>query len=82
MLDKTPGYPLPFEVWGYYDLVGCELLNGSNVYRPRLEFWLASADGDRMQTNSEAAAMEREAPPLSQPLDGVPFSEPTHGKGD
>ena len=20
MLDKTPGYPLPFEVWGYFDL--------------------------------------------------------------
>jgi hypothetical protein len=70
MLDKTPGYPLPFKVQGYFNLVGCKLEDGSDVYRHRL--YILCRDGLRMQTNSEAAAMEREAPPPSRP-DAVPF---------
>ena len=29
MLDKAPGYSLPFKVWGYFDLRGCELADES-----------------------------------------------------
>ena len=29
MLDKAPHYSLPFKVWGYFDLRGCELVDGS-----------------------------------------------------
>jgi hypothetical protein len=58
MLDKDPEYSLPFKVWGYYDLVGCELVDGSDVYHRRL--WMVSANGEvRQQTNEEAAAMAR-----------------------
>ena len=32
MLFKRAGYPLPFEVWGYFDLRHCESLDGSDVY--------------------------------------------------
>ena len=32
ILHKEPQYPLPFKVEGYFDLVGCELVNGSGVY--------------------------------------------------
>jgi hypothetical protein len=28
MLDNAPGYSLPFKVWGYFDLRGCELADG------------------------------------------------------
>ena len=31
MLDKAPGYTLPFKVEGYFDLRGCELVDGSGV---------------------------------------------------
>jgi hypothetical protein len=27
-LDKAPNYSLPFKVWGYFDLRGCELADG------------------------------------------------------
>jgi hypothetical protein len=54
MLDKAKDYPLPFSVWGYFDLVGCELIDGSGVYHHRL--MLVSSDGTvRQQTNEEAA---------------------------
>jgi hypothetical protein len=56
MLSKVQDYPLPFSVWGYFDLVGCELIDGSDVYRHRL--MLISPDGMRMQTNEEARADE------------------------
>jgi hypothetical protein len=57
MLDQRPDYSLPFKVWGYFDLVGCELVDGSGVYHQR--YLLLSPNGEmRMQTNAEAAAME------------------------
>jgi hypothetical protein len=31
LLDKAPNYTLPFKVWGYFDLRGCELVHGSGV---------------------------------------------------
>jgi hypothetical protein len=44
-------------VWGYFDLVGCELIAGSAVYHHR--FMLLFPDGTmRQQTNKEAAANE------------------------
>ena len=55
-LSEERGYSLPFKVWGYFNLVGCELVDGSDVYRHRL--LLLSPNGKaRMQTNAEAAAM-------------------------
>jgi hypothetical protein len=30
-LDKDPDYSLPFKAWGYFDLRGCELADGSQV---------------------------------------------------
>jgi hypothetical protein len=32
MLDKDEEYSLPFKVWGYFDLRGCELVDGSGRY--------------------------------------------------
>ncbi len=56
-LDQRPDYSLPFKVWGYFDLVGCELVDGSGVYHHR--FYLLSPNGEmRMQTNEEAAAAQ------------------------
>jgi hypothetical protein len=54
MLDRARSYSLPFKVWGYFDLVGCELVDGSDVYHHRL--MLVGPDGVRMQTNEEASA--------------------------
>jgi hypothetical protein len=55
------GYALPFKVLGYFDLEGCTLVDGSDVYHYRL--WLMFSDGTmRMQTNEEAAAMKRLLP--------------------
>lgn len=55
-LSEEQGYSLPFKVWGYFNLVGCELINGSDIYHHRL--LLLSPNGKaRMQTNAEAAAM-------------------------
>jgi hypothetical protein len=60
MLDREEAYSLPFNVQGYYNLVGCELVNGPGIYHHRL--FLALPDGTvRMQTNDEAAATEAEA---------------------
>ena len=57
-LFKEPEYSLPFKVMGYFDLVGRELVDGSDVYHHCL--WLLSPDGTmRMQTNEEADAMGR-----------------------
>jgi hypothetical protein len=33
-LDKAPGYSLPFRVWGYFNLVGCEMAGGSGRTYP------------------------------------------------
>jgi hypothetical protein len=57
-LFKEPQYSLPFKVEAYFDLVGRELVDGSDVYHHRL--LLVLPDGTvRVQTNEEAAAMER-----------------------
>jgi hypothetical protein len=60
MLDKEPEYSLPFKAWAYFNLVGCELIDGSDVYRHRLI--LVSASGVRRQTNEEAKAMDDDCP--------------------
>lgn len=59
MLDKSEDYPLTFSVWGYFNLLGCQLADGSGVYRHRL--WVMFSDGTfRQQTNEEAAQSERD----------------------
>jgi hypothetical protein len=32
MITERPDYPLPFAVWGYFDLRGCELIDGRGTY--------------------------------------------------
>jgi hypothetical protein len=55
LLHKEPEYSLPFDGQGYFNLVGCDLLDGSGVYHHRL--FILFPDGRfRMQTNQEAAA--------------------------
>ena len=39
MPAKRPDYTLPFAVWGYFDLRGCRLIDGSGIFEHRfLEF--------------------------------------------
>jgi hypothetical protein len=35
MLSEKPEYSLPFKVWGYFNLVGCTLIDNSDTYRHR-----------------------------------------------
>jgi hypothetical protein len=62
MLYKEPEYSLPFKVSGYYNLVGCTVIDNRDIYRHRLMIMAKHADGRikcRMETNPEAAARER-----------------------
>ena len=72
MLNRArPQYDLPFKVWGYFNLVGRELVDGSGVYHHRCYIW---SDGGtlRMETNEEAAASKAEA--MNRPRDdGAPM---------
>jgi hypothetical protein len=54
MLSKKATYSLPFEVMGYFSLVGCELIDGSGGFHHRL-FLLPEM---RWQTDEEAAATQ------------------------
>jgi hypothetical protein len=64
MLDKTPSYSLPFKVWAYYDLVGCELADGSGeAFRHYLHCMSLDANGTlhcRPETQEEARCRESE----------------------
>jgi hypothetical protein len=56
--SSKPAYSLPFEVWAYYDLVECQLADGSGIFHERC--LVASVDDDgqvsvREETNEEAA---------------------------
>jgi hypothetical protein len=60
---EGPAYSLAFKVWGYYNLVGCTLIDNGDTYRHRLMIVRQDPDGTidaRMETNPEAAARERE----------------------
>jgi hypothetical protein len=57
MLDKHPSYTLPFKVWGYYSLVGCELADGSGE-KFRHYLLLVSEDGCRHETQEEVRRRE------------------------
>jgi hypothetical protein len=62
LLCEEPAYSLAFKVWGYYNLVGCTLIDNGDTYRHRLMIVEEYSDGTikcRMETNSEAAARER-----------------------
>jgi hypothetical protein len=63
-LDKTPNYSLPFKVWGYYDLVGCELADGSGeTFRHYYLLVKPDANGEvecRTETQEEARFRESE----------------------
>jgi hypothetical protein len=61
-LCEEPAYSLAFKVWGYYNLVGCTLIDNGDTYRHRLMIVAKDPDGTiecRMETNPEAAARER-----------------------
>jgi hypothetical protein len=62
MLSEEPEYSLPFKVWGYFDLVGCTLIDNGDTYRHRLFVVRQKPDGTvevHKETNAEAAARER-----------------------
>ena len=63
MLDKEPEYSLPFRVWGYFDLIDCELTDGSGVYHHRLLLVMDPNGVMRQQPNEEAAPLS--APPAT-----------------
>jgi hypothetical protein len=62
MLCKEPAYSLPFKVWGYFNLVGCTLINNGDTYRHRLFIVRRNPNGEvelHKETNAETAARER-----------------------
>jgi hypothetical protein len=62
MLCKEPVYSLPFKVWGYFNLVGCTLIDNGDTYRHRLLIVRRNPNGEvevHKETNAEAAARER-----------------------
>jgi len=61
-LSEEPEYSLPFKVSGYFNLLGCTLIDNGDTYRHRLFIVREKDDGTidaRMETNPEAAARER-----------------------
>ena len=76
MLFEEAAYSLPFKVEGYFNLVGLELIDGSDVYHHRLLVVFPNGEM-RMQTNEEAAAMERRgrlhSDLIIQNDEGLPF---------
>jgi hypothetical protein len=72
MLDREEAYSLPFAVRGYYNLVGCELVDGSGVYHHRL-LRVCPGGTVRMQTNDEAAATESVNRPRINGDSPIPF---------
>jgi hypothetical protein len=64
MLDKSPNYSLPFKVWGYFSLVGCELADGSGeTFRHYCLLVTRDANGKtdcRPETQEEARRRESE----------------------
>ena len=62
MLSEDPEYSLPFKVLGYFNLVGCTLIDNGDTYRHRLFIVQRDPNGKvkvRKETNAEAAARER-----------------------
>jgi hypothetical protein len=63
-LDKGPNYSLAFKVWGYFNLVGCELADGSGeTFRHYLYLATLDANGEihcRPETQEEARRRESE----------------------
>jgi hypothetical protein len=62
LLTRAEGYPLPFKVWGYFDLIDCELADGSGETF-RMYCLLASKDANgkiqvREETQEEARQRE------------------------
>jgi hypothetical protein len=56
MLDKSPDYCLPFRVWGYFNLLGCELADrsGETFRAPLLMF-----DGQKLRRETQEEARQR-----------------------
>ena len=75
MLSEEPEYSLPFKVLGYFNLVGCTLIDNGDTYRHRLMIVREHDDGTidaRMETNPEAAARERRRDAIARDSD-CPF---------
>jgi hypothetical protein len=76
ILCKEPEYALPFKVWGYFNLVGCTLIDNGDTYRHRLMIVSENDDGTidaNMETNPEAAARERRRDVIPRDSDCSPF---------
>ena len=75
MLSEEPEYSLPFKVLGYFNLVGCTLIDNGDTYRHRLMIVRENDDDTidaRMETNPEAAARERRRDAIARDSD-CPF---------
>jgi len=74
-LSEEPEYSLPFKVLGYFNLVGCTLIDNGDTYRHRLMIVRENDDDTidaRMETNPEAAARERRRDAIARDSD-CPF---------
>jgi hypothetical protein len=75
MLSEGPEYSLPFKVWGYFNLVGCTLVDNGDAYRHRLLTVRWDPNGKvkvHKETNAEAAARERRQDAIARDSD-CPF---------
>ena len=76
MLHKEPKYSLPFKVCGYFNLVGCTLIDNGDTYRHRLFILQRDPNGKVInmckETNAEAAARERRQDAIARDSD-CPF---------
>jgi hypothetical protein len=59
MVHKEADYSLPFEVMGYFNLVGRELIHSSDVYHHRL--WILSPNGEFRKQPADALSAARSA---------------------
>ena len=75
MLSEDPEYSLPFKVWGYFNVVGCTLIDNGDTHRHRLFIVRRDPSGKvkvRKETNAEAAARERRQDAIARDSD-CPF---------
>ena len=74
-LSEEPEYSLPFKVRGYFNLVGCTLIDNGDTYRHRLFIVRRDSNGKvelHKETNAEAAARERRQDAIARDSD-CPF---------
>ena len=71
MLDKAADYPLSFSVWGYFNLLGCQMIDGSGEYQMRLTVLFPDGTFQKL-TSGEINRLAEESPHLF-PRGDLPF---------